>query len=103
VGRSYTSNVLSTDDLSDSTRIALRRHDLTDQFDNQPEVALAQLHTIVLSEGAPNDDLFALAEASFFYAERSGKQSYYLAAAVYSFAFLFPDDATQQPLAMDPR
>ena len=103
VGRSYTSNVLSTDDLSDSTRIALRRHDLTDQFDNQPEVALAQLHTIVLSESAPNDDLFALAEASFFYAERSGKQSYYLAAAVYSFAFLFPDDATQQPLAMDPR
>ena len=68
-GRSFTSNVLSTDDLSDATRIALRRHDLTELFDNQPEVALAQLHTIVLSEGAPNDDLFALAEASFFYAE----------------------------------
>ena len=103
VGRSFTSNVLSTDDLSDATRIALRRHDLTDLFDNQPAVALAQLHTIVLSEGAPNDDLFALAEASFFYAERGGKQPYYLAAAIYSFAFLFPEDTTQQPVAMDPR
>ena len=103
VGRSYTSNVLSTDDLSDSTRIALRRHNLIDQFDDQPEVALAQLHASVLTEGSANADLFALAELSFFHAERSGKQSYYLAAAVYSFAFLFPEDATQQPVAMDPR
>jgi pimeloyl-ACP methyl ester carboxylesterase len=103
VGRSYTSNVLSTDDLSDSTRIAVRRHNLIDQFDNQPEVALAQLHISVLTEGAADADLFALAELSFFYAERSGKQSYFLAAAVYSFAFLFPEDATHQPVAMDPR
>jgi hypothetical protein len=103
VGRSYTSNVLSTDDLSDVTRIALRRHNLTEQFDDQPEVALAQLHTSAVSEGASNDDLFALAELSFFHGERSGKQSYYRAAAVYSFAFLFPEDTSQQPLAMDPR
>jgi pimeloyl-ACP methyl ester carboxylesterase len=103
VGRSYTSNVLSTDDLSDVTRIALRRHNLTEKFDDQPEVALAQLHTIAVSEGASNDDLFALAELSFFHGQRSGKQSYYLAAAVYSFAFLFPEDTTQQPVAMDPR
>ena len=103
VGRSYTSNVLSTDDLSDVTRIALRRHNLTEKFDDQPDVALAQLHTIAVSEGAGNDDLFALAELSFFHGERSGKQSYYLAAAVYSFAFLFPEDTSQQPAAMDPR
>ncbi|MBI1816873.1 MAG: alpha/beta hydrolase [Deltaproteobacteria bacterium] len=103
VGRSYTSNVLSTDDLSDATRIALRRHNLVEQFDDKPEDALAQLHRAVLSEGAANDDLFALAELSFFHAERGGKQSYYLAAAVYSFAFLFPEDATHRPVAMDPR
>ena len=103
VGRSYTSNVLSTDDLSDATRIALRRHNLTEQFDDQPAVALAKLHTIVVSESAPNDDLFALAELSFFHAERGGNQPYYLAAAVYSFAFLFPEDTTKQPVAMDPR
>lgn len=103
VGRSYTSNVLSTDDLSDATRIALRRHNLVEQFDDKPEDALAQLHRAVLSESVPNDDLFALAELSFFHAERGGKQPYYLAAAVYSFAFLFPEDATQQPVAMDPR
>ena len=108
VGRAYTSNVLSTDDLSDATRIALRRHNLTEQFDNQPAVALAQLHTIVLNEIASNEstangDLFALAELSFFHAERGGMQPYYLAAAVYSFAFLFPADTSQQPVAMDPR
>lgn len=109
VGRTYTSNVLSTDDLSDTTRIALRRHNLTEQFDDAPETALAKLHSIVVSEGAANsqgfanDDLFALAELSFFHAERGGGQPYYLAAAVYSFAFLFPEDTTQQPVAMDPR
>jgi pimeloyl-ACP methyl ester carboxylesterase len=103
VGRSYTSNVLSTDDLSDATRIALRRHNLVEQFDDKPEDALAQLHRAVLSEGTANDDLFALAELSFFHAERGGKQPYFLAAAVYSFAFLFPEDTTQQPVAMDPR
>jgi hypothetical protein len=89
-GRSFTSNVLSTDDLSDATRIALRRHDLTELFDNQPAAALAQLHTIVLSEGDPDDDLFALAEASFLYAGRGGKQPYYLAAAVTVSPFSFP-------------
>jgi hypothetical protein len=103
VGRSYTSNVLSTDDLSDVTRIALRRHNLTERFDDDPEAALAQLHAIAVHESASNDDLFALAELSFFYGQRSGKQSYYLAAAVYSFAFLFPEDTTQEPVAMDPR
>ena len=104
VGRSYTSNVLSTDDLSDATRIALRRHNLTEQFDEAPEAALAKLHGSVVSEGSgANDDLFALAKLSFYHAERGGRQPYYLAAAVYSFAFLFPEDTTQQPVAMGPR
>jgi pimeloyl-ACP methyl ester carboxylesterase len=103
VGRSYTSNVLSTDDLSDATRIALRRHNLFEQFDDEPEAALARLHAIAVGESASGDDLFALAELSFFHGQRSGKQSYYLAAVVYAFAFLFPEDVTQQPAAMDPR
>ena len=53
-----------------------------------------QLHTIAVREGASNDDLFALAELSFFHGQRSGKESYYLASAVYTYAFLFPEDAT---------
>lgn len=101
--RAMTSNVLSTDDLSAPTRIALRRHNLIEQFDDKPEDAIAQLHRAVVSQGVPNDDLFALAELSFFFAEKSHKTQYYLAAAVYSFAYLFPEDPTLRPTAMDPR
>jgi triacylglycerol esterase/lipase EstA (alpha/beta hydrolase family) len=105
--RALTGNVLSTDDLSTSTRIALRRHNLIAQFDKKPEDAIVQLHRAVLSEGAAtgaaNDDLFALAELSFFYAEKSRQKPYYLAATVYSFAYLFPEDPALRPTAMDPR
>ena len=98
-----TSNVLSTNDLSAPTRIALRRHNLLDQFDDNPAGAIAQLHRAVVSEGVPNDDLFALAELSFFYAEKSRQTQYYLAAVVYAFAYLFPEDPALRPVAMDPR
>ncbi len=100
--RSVTSNALSTGDLSETTQVALRRHNLTDQFDKAPEEALAKLHADVLSADATNEDLFALTELSFFHAERSHKRSYYLAAAVYAFAFLFPEDVQREPPAMDP-
>jgi pimeloyl-ACP methyl ester carboxylesterase len=98
-----TSNVLSTDNLSVPTRIALRRHNLLEQFDDKPADAIAQLHRAVVSEGVPNDGLFALAELSFFYAEKSRQTQYYLATVVYAFAYLFPDDPALRPAAMDPR
>ena len=101
--RAMTSNVLSTDDLSEPTRIALRRHNLIEQFDDHPEDAIAQLHRAVVSEDLPGDDLFALAELSFFHAEKSRQKPYYLAAVVYSFAYLFPEDPQLRPTAMDPR
>ncbi|NOT54456.1 MAG: alpha/beta fold hydrolase [Deltaproteobacteria bacterium] len=47
--------------------------------------------------------LFALSELSFYYAKESGKREYYLAAAVYAFAFLFPDGAGVPPDPIDPR
>ena len=101
--RSVTSNALSTGDLSETTQVALRRHNLIDQFDTAPEETLAKLHADVLSADVTNEDLFALTELSFFHAERSHKRSYYLAAAVYAFAFLFPEDVQREPPAMDPR
>ena len=48
-------------------------------------------------------EIFALAETSYFYARRRGGRSYFLAAAVYAFAYLFPDDASQPPDPYDPR
>jgi hypothetical protein len=94
VGRSYTSNVLSTDDLSDVTRIALRRHSLTEQFDDQPEVALAQLHTIAVNDSANNDDLLPW---------RSYRAPTANAAASNPTISGNREDTMQEPGAMDPR
>ncbi|HYB41997.1 MAG TPA: alpha/beta fold hydrolase, partial [Candidatus Methylomirabilis sp.] len=47
--------------------------------------------------------LFAAAEASFLYAQRSGKPPYYLATALYAWAYLFPEDASEAPNRFDPR
>ena len=44
--------------------------------------------------GLSRDHLFALAELSFVHAEDTRKPEYYLAAAVYAYAFLFPTDGT---------
>src|SRR5206468_8167452 len=49
-------------------------------------------------------DVFpAAAELSFFHAEASGKRSYYLAAAVYAWIFLFPDGGASLPEPLHPR
>jgi hypothetical protein len=40
---------------------------------------------------------------SFLHAERSKKSSYHLAAAIYAFAFLFPEEPAAPPDPFDPR
>ncbi|UCE87046.1 MAG: hypothetical protein JSU66_04745, partial [Deltaproteobacteria bacterium] len=101
VHRSLTTNVLSHGRPSASTDQALHRLDLFDRFRHEPEVALAELHA-ALSETGAEDTLFALAELSFLHAERSRNASYFLAAAVYAYAFLFPQ-AGAPPDSFDPR
>lgn len=49
------------------------------------------------------DRLFALAELSFLHAGRSRESSYYLASAVYAYAFLFPHHEKDTPGSFDPR
>jgi pimeloyl-ACP methyl ester carboxylesterase len=101
--RVMTRNVLSSGDLSESSRIVLTRWDLTGKFKTDPEAALAELQSKVADGTAGSDEVFALAELSFQYAEWTGKRAYYLAASVYAFAFLFPDDADIPPSPYDPR
>ena len=103
VQRELTSNVISTGNLSDQTRIVLRRLDLSVLFAKDPEATIADLHRIATAEDAEPDLLFSLAELSFRHAEDTGNRSYFLAASVYAFAFLFPDDLAQRPSAFDPR
>ena len=101
--REATSNVISTGNLSDDTRIFLHLQDMTDYYKADPEQAIARLHGLVAAGGTDPNVLFALAEMSYQHARRTGKRSYYLAAAVYAFAFLFPDDPAQRVSPFDRR
>jgi pimeloyl-ACP methyl ester carboxylesterase len=103
VHRELTANVLTVGEESGASRIVLERWDLTERFESDPEGALAQLHAAVTDERAGRDELFALAELSFLYAEQTGKQEYYLAAAVYAYALLFPQGAAEPLYPVDRR
>ena len=104
VQRELTGNVLSTGDLSRSTRNALFFHGLSERFPDDPEAALDTMRKNILA-GRTGPDVFpAAAELSFFHAAASGKRSYYLAAAVYAWIFLFPGGAGAScPDPLDPR
>jgi pimeloyl-ACP methyl ester carboxylesterase len=103
VHRELTANVLTTGEESGASRVVLHRWDLAGRFESDPEGTLAELHAAVVGERAGRDELFALAELSFLHAERAGKREYYLAAAVYAYALLFPDGAAEPLYPVDPR
>ena len=96
-------SALSHNELSTFSHTVLLETDLDRRFDADPEKALQQLHDIAVSgSGGPNQ-LFAVAEASFLHAERIGDRSYYLAAAIYAWTYLFPEDKSEAPNPFDPR
>jgi hypothetical protein len=103
VHRELTRSVISAGSISGPTQIVLHHQDLEQPFETDPEGALAALHHTMTELDSDPDLLFALAELSFQYAEKSGKQPYYLAASIYAYAFLFPDDPMQRPTGFDPR
>jgi hypothetical protein len=81
----------------------LTRWDLNALYAADPERALAALQGLINTGTAGSDEIFALAELSFQQAELTGYRTDYLGAAVYAFAFLFPDGADAAPGAYDPR
>jgi len=103
VHRQLTANVLTTGKPSSWTRNVLRQWNLEERFHDDPAGALATLHAAVAEGRAGDDELFALSELSFLYAEDSGAHSYDLASAVYAWAFLFPGGVTRQEDSFDPR
>ena len=100
--RELNANILSTDKPSEYSRQVLERTGLAQLFRDDPQRALGELYS-GLGKPDERDRLFALAELSFAYAEEARNQSYYLAAAVYAYAFLFPPDAADAPGEYDPR
>jgi pimeloyl-ACP methyl ester carboxylesterase len=103
VHRELTRNVLTAGEPSDFSKIVLGRAGLLDQFGSDPEAALWTLHTEVAAGRRGSNQVFALAELSFLHAERTKQRSYYFAAAIYAYAFLFPPAGTPAPAPYDPR
>jgi len=99
---SLTTNVLSTERMSSFSARELVNFNLYQEFEDNPQKALADLHSGLAPTG-DEDRLFALAELSFLHAENSGERSYYLASAVYAYAFLFPGKQGTPPRGIDPR
>ncbi len=101
--RLHTVSALSEGEPSEASKTVLRRLGLMDRFEKEPAAVLAELH-----RGLATDDdeahLFALADLSFLYGERTGDRSYFLASAVYAYALLFPGGGRSTTLHQsDPR
>jgi hypothetical protein len=100
--QSLTANILSAERPSSFSARELMNLNLYQLFEDEPEKALAQMHAGLAPKG-DEDRLFALTELSFAHAQNSGERSYYLAAAVYAYAFLLPGPHGTPPKAIDPR
>lgn len=103
VHRELTSNVLSSGELSGQTQIVLNRNELSEVFRRTPTEAIARLRAKYTAGHGHSDELCALAETSFYYAEQSSDRSYYLASALYAYAFLFPEKVNDSPNPYDRR
>jgi len=101
--RQLTANVLTGDELSPSARNVLRRWVLSERYDDDPAAAIAALHAIVADGRGDDDEVITLAEMAYLYAEKTNRRPYFLGAAVYSFAFLFPEKGLAPPSPYDPR
>jgi hypothetical protein len=101
--RDLTRSVVTTGEPSWQTRDVLLERGLLDVFDEHPETTIADLHRALVSSGGDPDLLFALTELSFLYGQKVRKPEHQMAAAVYAYAFLFPDGGTPRPGPFDPR
>jgi pimeloyl-ACP methyl ester carboxylesterase len=96
-------SAITTGDPSWSTRNVLFEHGLFDEFDARPEATITELHRIMVEERGTPDLLFALSELSFLHGQKAKKPDYDLAAAIYAYAFLFPEGTGQTSGRFDPR
>jgi len=100
--RETTANAISSGRASEWARTTANQWGLLEGFDEQPEVALEKLRGIEASGRGGRQELFALAELSFEHAERGGHRPWYLASAVYAYAFLFASSDSDGLPALDP-
>ena len=99
---SLTANAISAERASSFSSRELINSNLYQEFADNPQKALADLHAGLAPKG-DEDRIFALAELSFLHGQNSGERSYYLASAVYAYAFLLPGQLGAPPRGIDPR
>jgi len=99
---SLAANAISAQRASSFSARELINFNLYQEFEDNPKKALADLHSGLAPNG-DEDRIFALAELSFLHAQNSGERSYYLAAAVYAYAFVIPGQRGTPPRGIDPR
>ena len=100
--RSLDASALTSNRLSETTRIVLRRRSLLTLFDRDPGAAISTLQALLPARQAERTDLFALAETSYLLGRRTGDRGRFLASAVYAFAYLFPAQGEPLPNPFDP-
>jgi pimeloyl-ACP methyl ester carboxylesterase len=88
---------LSSDQLSEVTRTVLRRAALLDDFDAQPDAAIAALRAQAIAAGMPWPDLYALSEMNYYEGRRTKSKAMLLASALYAYAVLFPAGDAARP------
>ena len=97
-------SAITTGEPSLPTRNVLYERGLFETFGEHPEAAIADLHRVMVASRGDQSLLFALAELSFLHGQATAKPDYYLAAAVYAYAFLFPENTGDAaPGRFDPR
>jgi hypothetical protein len=97
-------SAITTGEPSLPTRNVLFEYGLFEAFEARPEAVIAELHRAMVASRGDPDVLFALAELSFLHGQAAARRDHSLAAAVYAYAFLFPDGAgSAAPGRFDPR
>jgi len=99
--RSLTASVLSSGDPSQYSVQLLTRLGLNERFEEDPELVLAALRGP--GQGLSREYLFALSELSFYHATKSQKPEYFLASAVYAWAFVLGTADEERIAPIDPR
>jgi pimeloyl-ACP methyl ester carboxylesterase len=103
IQRSLATSAVANGKPSDATRTVLEEEGLIEHFEDEPESVLKTVHTAIVSGRRRTRALYALAELSYIQGLRSGDRRYYLGAAVYAWAFLFPENPDDAPNQFDRR
>jgi pimeloyl-ACP methyl ester carboxylesterase len=103
VREELTSSVITTGKPSTESNIVLQKRGLVDQYEADRPGTLEVLHDSYARNPDDTALLFTLAELSFDHADRGGGRRYYLASAIYAWAFLFGPAAGADADVFDPR